>query len=78
MNTLTRAEAHETINDFTGDIDPLVLLAEHWGLDVWTGHPAYLEDILHRFIDDSTDWAASDGPSDDDPTGLTLPEVNDE
>lgn len=79
MDTLTRAEAHQWIDDaFTdGTVSDLRAIAAHWDIaGHWNEHVTADEwyTILHEFVQDQGgDDTRSNELQDSDDTGLTAP-----
>jgi hypothetical protein len=71
--TLTRGEAYDLIDELRDDLEALAALAAHWecSLDRVPMHEWEL--ALAEFVDGAsvTDDVRSNGPHDDDDTGLT-------
>jgi hypothetical protein len=73
MDTLTRAQAHDLIDEAGGD---LAAIAVAWDIPGhWNDHAHWTAEMLHEFVDNvaSGDDARSNGPKDSDDTGLTAP-----
>lgn len=78
MDTLTRAEAHDLIDDQGTDAYMLGDLCIHWiGHDEFDGTLQETEQMLHDYVNDCADMLfdgrAGRNPSDSDDTGLTAP-----
>lgn len=80
MNTLTRANAHQLVDDAFADgtLADMQAIAAHWDIaGHWNGtlDKDHWYDNLHEHVDTcaSGDDARSNGPKDSDDSGLTAP-----